>query len=263
MKEFRECYLKPGKPVIITGLSDQWPAYKNWNPEYLAKLAGDRLLNVSQMDSGDYVSSKNFKMTLKDYLNKLDSNHETRLKFYLAELPILKYLPELLDDLILPDYFNKTESDPNCFLYVGKGVFSQLHFHTMGSAMLTPLYGYKKIRLFAPDQTRYLYKYPWYSANNNMSKTTELDPDIKIFPEFEKAKYIDLTLNRGEVLFIPIYWWHGVTNEAMNIAVVTFWGEKLFRRMPPFTLILDYLFGILKDSPNITRGVWQKLKSLV
>lgn len=259
-KYFREHYLIPNKPVIITGLTQNWPAASKWSPEYLSKLSGDRPINISSMTDGDYTGSKNIKMKMREYIRALENTADMNEKLYLGELPISKYLPELLDDIILPDYFDETEYSPNCFLYIGQYLFSQLHYHTFGSALLSTICGYKKVRLYAPDQTQFLYKYPWHSKNNNMSKTTSLNPDAKLFPKFSNSKFIDLKLNEGESLFIPIYWWHGISNEVFNIAVVAFWGEKLFRRPPPAPLALDYIYDIVRDSPEIAAGIFRKLK---
>jgi len=256
---FIENYLKPNKPVLMTGITDKWPAFAKWTPEYLSELSGERALNVSRMIDGDYVNSVNTDMKLSEYIDALKSSTDKNEKLYLGELPILKYLPELQEDITIPDYFDQTEDDPKCFLYIGQHLFSQLHYHTCGSAALAIIKGYKKVRLYAPDQTRYLYKQPWYSVNHNMSKTTKNEPDEKQFPDFSKAEYVDVKVSEGEMLFIPIYWWHAITNEEFNMAVVTFWGEKLFRRKPPAPLALDYLSDVAKDAPEIASGVFNKI----
>jgi Cupin-like domain len=256
---FIENYLKPNKPVIMTGVTDKWPAFSKWTPEYLAELSGDRPLNITRMINGDYVNSENCDMKLGDYIKELDKMTDDGDKLYLGELPMAQYLPELLEDVNPPAYFDKTEDDPKCFLYVGKSLFSQLHYHTCGSATLCPMHGYKKVRLYAPDQTKYLYKYPWYSVNHNMSKTISNTPDEKQFPKFSNAKYFDVTVSKGDMLFIPIYWWHAITNEDFNMAVVTFWGEKLFRRKPPTPLFMDYVSDVAKDVPDIASGIARKL----
>ena len=256
---FRQNYLIPNKPVIMTGITDQWPARSKWSQEYLENLSGDRSLNISSMNDGDYVRSKSSDMTLAEFFSELRNPSNPDRKLYLGELPFSQYFPELQEDVVIPDYFDETESTPKCFMYAGQALFSQLHFHTFGSALLSPIRGYKKVRLYAPDQTRHLYKYPWYSGNSNMSKTTSLQPDKDIYPNFSNAKYIDVKLCEGESMFIPIYWWHGISNEDFNIAVVIFWGEKMFRRLPPSALLLDYIWDLMKESPEIASGIVRKI----
>ncbi len=260
---FRENYLEPGRPVVLRGISKHWPASTKWSDDYLVDLVGDRTVNATRMINGNYVDSTNIDLSLREYVDALKSASETDERLYLAELPIEEYLPELLDDIVIPTYFDKTESSPRCFLYMGQSVFSQMHYHIFGSALLSPIRGYKKVRLVAPDQTRYLYKYPWYSENGNMSRTTSLEPDPNTFPDFSKARFIDLELKAGESLFIPIYWWHAITNEAFNVAVVIFWYEKMFNRLPPRDLAMDYLYDLFKESPANAAGIYRKLKSMV
>ena len=40
-EDFKRNYYDPMKPVILTGLSKQWPAYHKWNWEYFKKIVGD------------------------------------------------------------------------------------------------------------------------------------------------------------------------------------------------------------------------------
>ena len=43
---FRAEYLKPQKPVIITGLSHSWPAYHKWTWEHFKSLVGNQKVGV-------------------------------------------------------------------------------------------------------------------------------------------------------------------------------------------------------------------------
>lgn len=48
-----------------------------------------------------------------------------------------------------------------------------------------------------------------------------------IYPEFfEHAKYLEIELVRGEMLFIPKLWWHHVRTVENSIAV-NFWFQHL------------------------------------
>ena len=41
-EEFIENYYKPQKPVLITGLTKEWPAFKKWTLDYIQQRAGDQ-----------------------------------------------------------------------------------------------------------------------------------------------------------------------------------------------------------------------------
>src|ERR1043165_6653733 len=40
-QDFKKHYLRPQKPVIITSLSQEWPAYTKWNWDYFKSLVGN------------------------------------------------------------------------------------------------------------------------------------------------------------------------------------------------------------------------------
>lgn len=259
LDEFYDKYLSRNKPVIITGFVEKWPAYNKWTIDYLANKIGDRLVPIVTIVDGDYCNTTKSEMKLSEYIAYLQSGQEERRKLYLAELPVKKYFSDLSDEMILPGYFNKKEGSPTSAIYVGKDNFSQLHFHEYGSAVNCMLYGEKSFRLYPPSETRYLYKYPWYSKLKNMSRTTALVPDPDEFPEFHKAKAYDIVLKAGEMLFIPIYWWHAIQNRQINIATVTFWGCDSWYRYPPPGMRLGFYYDFIREFPTLLKTIPKRI----
>src|SRR6185503_19540532 len=41
IKYFHSSYVRANRPIVITGLIDQWPALKLWNMEYFAQNFGE------------------------------------------------------------------------------------------------------------------------------------------------------------------------------------------------------------------------------
>jgi hypothetical protein len=41
-KQFKEEFYEPQKPVVMKGLSKEWPAYTKWNWDYIKRLVGDQ-----------------------------------------------------------------------------------------------------------------------------------------------------------------------------------------------------------------------------
>jgi hypothetical protein len=245
VEEFEKRYLEPGRPVLIKGVVDKWPAAGRWSPDYLVERVGRNEVPVSVMPSpGDYAGARRERMPLADYYRQLTRQEHAEAPLYLGEVALQKFFPELVPEVERPAYF-RDEEPLNAVLYFGQKQFSQLHYHPQGSATLCLLYGSKRVWLFAPDQTPYLYKYPWYSANHNMSLTTSPAPDPARFPKFAQAKPYELVVKAGELLFIPIYWWHSIQNEETNIAVVFFWYKQTASRwLPPAGMRADYLLEV-------------------
>lgn len=65
------------------------------------------------------------------------------------------------------------------------------------------------------------------STSMVMSPVDILKPDYNRFPKFKEAQALNCTINEGDVLFMPSFWWHEVQsypseNEPRNLAV-NFW----------------------------------------
>lgn len=245
-EEFERRYQEPGRPVLVSGVVDKWPAASLWSPDFLRAEVGQNMVPVSFMSTtGDYAGAVRKKMPLSEYVAALSQDDEgSGGKVYLGEVSLEKFFPQLLAHVERPA-FVRHEDPLNAVLYFGKKQFSQLHYHPLGSATLCQVYGRKRVWLYPPEQTRYLYKYPWYSPNHNMSLTTSPAPDPARFPDFSRAKGIELLVEPGQLLFIPIYWWHAIQNEETNIAAVFFWYRSAKSRwLPPPGMRAEYFLEL-------------------
>lgn len=224
-EEFNKLYAKAGKPVLITGVVSQWKAYSLWNPQYFKSFAGERGVPVKRMKNGNYREASSELMTLSEYLALVNNNPVEKDRVYLSEQPVKKILPELVSDYSVPAYIDSKEPLAAC--YIGSHVYSQIHFHPYGKALLCVVSGRKRVKLFAPDQTQFLYQ------KYNFSKITEEPVDLEKYPLYANANYYECEVNAGEMLFFPIYWWHGVDTQEFTSAVVFFWNDSRRLRWSP------------------------------
>lgn len=58
IEEFIERYEKPLKPVVITNVTENWPARKKWNFEYLLKRYRNQRFKCGEDDFGYNVTMK-------------------------------------------------------------------------------------------------------------------------------------------------------------------------------------------------------------
>lgn len=219
VEEFNRLYAEQGKPVLMTGLVSEWAACSNWNTDYFKSIAGERPVPIKRMRDGDYIGSRTEMMPLADYLNavskvEMPTGDE---RCYLSEQLVEKVLPEITRDYTVPPYI--ASSDYSSVCYIGSHVYSQIHFHPFGKALLCVVSGRKRVRLFSPDQTPFLYQ------KYNFSKIKDESVDLDEFPLYAKARYYECEVKAGEMLFFPIYWWHGVQTEEFTSAVVFFWND--------------------------------------
>ncbi|XP_045462643.1 hypoxia-inducible factor 1-alpha inhibitor-like isoform X2 [Harmonia axyridis] len=89
--------------------------------------------------------------------------------------------------------------------------------------------GYKRCILFPPDQFQCMYPHPVHHPHDRQSMVDMDKPDHVRFPKFKEAKGVEAVIGPGEVLYIPIYWWHHV--------------ESLMRMGPTITVNFWYKAG--------------------
>jgi len=247
---FFQRYQKPGIPVVVTGLFDDEP---DWNLDFLCEKLGEQDFPVRfygqqryQQDKREWTSTGSGveARTLKfaDYAAMVRSGEAGTKDAYLARCS-LKRSPTLdisrLEraeqqlGLTLPaTYLN---------LWVGPaGHTSCLHYDPMDGT-LTQMHGSKKVLLFPPSQIYNLYPFPVINhllhglkLRSVYSQVYPERPDFLAFPKFKQAlqhRY-EVTLNQGEVLFLPAGWWHEVTalGEGMVSSVNRFWHVYPFSR---------------------------------
>ena len=257
--EFEERFLSPGIPVVLTGLHGEWSTPAKWTPDLLAKQFGNHKVPVATIHNGDYINGVQTEMLFGEYLQKIGalddnkeakSNSDSTIAYYLAQVPVDKYFPELASEIELPSFFTN-ETPGSTVFYIGNSLFSQLHYHPFGSATQTLLYGEKRVRLFPPDQSHCLYPHPWHAKYPNLSKTHNKIPDPELYPKFSEAKFIDVTVSAGETLFFPIYWWHSIENIGVSVAVTSFWTRSWTARfIPPSSARAAYFAEPVKKVSN-------------
>lgn len=133
---------------------------------------------------------------------------------------------ELAKDLVAPPQLQQ-ESFRERVMYFGRIVNSQIHYHPAGSALLFMLYGCKIVCLYPPDQTDNLYKVPranFSAITIGNAGSPDAGVDLTQYPKFAQAQRMEVAVNPGDVLFIPIYWWHSIQNvDGVSISAVYFW----------------------------------------
>jgi hypothetical protein len=52
-------------------------------------------------------------------------------------------------------------------------------------------------------------------------------PDHERFPRFKRAIPLELILEPGEILFIPVHWWHVTSVSGITVSVTALWRARL------------------------------------
>ncbi|XP_073409783.1 lysine-specific demethylase 8-like [Dendrobates tinctorius] len=224
LEHFRRNYLIPQKAVILDGVIDHWPCMKKWSVEYIQKVAGCRTVPVelgSRYTDAEWSQSL---MTVNEFITNYILDQEPARRGYLAQHQLFEQIHELKEDISIPDYCCLGEGDEEEITinawFGPAGTVSPLHQDPQQN-FLAQIVGRKYLRLYAVSETERLYPFD-SSLLHNTSQVDIDNPDTDQFPDFAQAAYQECILCPGQILFIPVKWWHYV--KALDISFsVSFW----------------------------------------
>jgi histone arginine demethylase JMJD6 len=241
--DFERDYLRPNKPVILTGALDCWPALGKWSPEYFQQRYGTLEVNVGGRPR-----------PMAEFIDLVLASTAEQPAPYLKDAAVRHMSPELIQDIepfveyafpnwlrgrylfgSISELLNMAEVE--LFLGGAGARLGELHcdyVHT--HTVLCQLFGRKEFTLFAPEDT------PWLYADGNQSALKRVDEvDLQRYPLFAKATPIRFAQEPGEIVFLPSGWWHTTRLLTASIAVgvnfanATNWPaltEDLVERIP-------------------------------
>ncbi|NXP40569.1 KDM8 protein, partial [Leiothrix lutea] len=224
LEHFRDNYLIPQRPVVLEGVMDHWPCMKKWSVDYFCRVAGCRTVPV---ELGARYTDEEWSqqlMTVSDFISHyiMDENSVG----YLAQHQLFDQIPELKEDISIPDYCclgEGEEDDITINAWFGPGgTISPLHQDPQQN-FLAQVFGRKYIRLCSPQDSENLYPHESQILHNTSQVDVE-DPDLAKFPNFTKAAFQSCILMPGQILFIPVKYWHYVRSLELSFSVSFWWS---------------------------------------
>lgn len=212
-EDFLSDFFIPQKPVVIEDLSAGWAATKKWSFEYFREKAGDV---VVPLYDGKPAKGKQkshgpaMKLPMKEYIDILQAG-PTDLRMFFFNL--LQNSPELLKDFAYPDLGVKFFKKLPVLFVGGEGGKVVMHYDMdLANNFHFNFAGKKKVLLYPPQETKYLYKVPYSIVSMEI---IDMDaPDFQKYPALTKAKGFETNLQHGDALFIPSKWWHYIKYES-------------------------------------------------
>lgn len=206
-EDFLKNYFKPQKPVVIERFVENWPAFSKWNLDYMAKVAGDKIVPLYDnrpVSHKNKFNQPHAEMSMREYVDLLNSG-PTKYRIFLWN--ILKEVPILQKDFFYPDFglrllkglpmlfFGGTDS--YTFMHYDIDLANIFHFHFQGK---------KEVILFDQNQNDFLYKVPHSLITREDIDFS--DPDYQKWPALKKANGYIADLEHGNVLYMPEGYWH-------------------------------------------------------
>jgi hypothetical protein len=209
------------RPCIIEGAMDNWPATTAWTMENLKRRFGRKLVEIQAGRSSDpnyELNSLQHKreMLFGDYADLIASAGRTN-DFYMTANNSGKNreaLAEAWNDIVpFPEYLKDDPGNSGFFWFGPAGIITPVH-HDLTNNFMAQVVGRKAIKLIAPYELPYLYNHRHCFSQVDMNQI-----DYDRFPMFREVRVIELILNPGQLLFLPVGWWHHVTGLDISITM--------------------------------------------
>jgi lysine-specific demethylase 8 len=140
-------------------------------------------------------------------------------------LSIRTALPELWPDVRFPPFVDE-DKYRQVNLWFGPGNnYSPLHYDPVDN-LLTQIRGRKQVILCPPREIARLYPFPFSYVGSRVSRVNVVSPDLTQFPAWAHADRTLLELDPGEMLFIPVYWWHSMWGIDQNMSINYWWPSR-------------------------------------
>jgi lysine-specific demethylase 8 len=215
IKEF-DRYITQNQPVIITGVANQWEAYNNWTPELFKHMFGELTVPVRPTDNeiNLFFAEDDRKKLLRfaDYIDLITNWNSPNQRppyfgnIFLDEPEVRPIVEPILQDFDFPNYF--TDSNRNdVHLWIGAAEQKSTIHNDNYENLNAQIYGKKAFLLFSPEQHPFLY--PVKIDDELWSSPIDpQNPDLIKYPLFDRTSCLEAVLEPGEILFIPVFWWH-------------------------------------------------------
>ncbi|CAM9976017.1 unnamed protein product, partial [Scytosiphon promiscuus] len=219
-EDFRRDYEEPNKPVVLTDAAASWPAVQKWTRRQLSAAHGDLRLHAGGLE-----------FALKDYLRYAEESKD-ELPLYVFDKRFVDKCPDLGEGYSVPDVFpddlfsvlGKDRRPDHRWLIAGPAR-SGSSFHVdpnCTSAWNATISGRKKWIMFPPGETP-----PGVHPSED---GLDLAAPVSITEWFlnfyenchapgRKVRPLECVVSAGEVVFVPMGWWHCVLNLEWSVAI--------------------------------------------
>ncbi|CAJ1398063.1 unnamed protein product [Effrenium voratum] len=227
LETFLVSHFAPKTPLILRK-GCAWPAVRRWSEEsfWCGGPLGQRFVPVET----DYWMDEGFKiMQLCDFVqhcSEVEGHSSAPSRGgYLAQHALFDQLPELEADILTPELALCGEGSLLRQVFFGpKGTVTPLHFDPYEN-IFCQVVGVKYLRLFPPSESENLYPREGDLSNNSRLEPADLlagesaEGAYGDFPKLQKAEFQEAVLQPGDLLYLPMGWWHYVKSFSTSISI--------------------------------------------
>ncbi|XP_054337251.1 HSPB1-associated protein 1 isoform X1 [Pongo pygmaeus] len=241
----KEIIMSLQQPAIFCNMVFDWPA-RHWNAKYLSQVLHGKQIRFrmgmrSMSTVPQFETTCNYvEATLEEFLTWncdqssisgpfRDYDHSKFWAYadYKYFVSLFEDKTDLFQDVKWSDFGFPGRNGQESTLWIGSlGAHTPCHLDSYGCNLVFQVQGRKRWHLFPPEDTPFLYptRIP-YEESSVFSKINVVNPDLKRFPQFQKAQRHTVTLSPGQVLFVPRHWWHYVESIDPVTVSINSWIE--------------------------------------
>lgn len=214
-------YYSANRPVIITGMMDDWPA-RDWTPEHLAAHFSEQQVEVQagrnanvryEMEGAKHKKMMRFGDFMQQVIHGGPSND-----IYMTANNVganAQAMSGLWDGIVqIPEYLDAGNPANRGFFWIGPaGTVTPTH-HDLTNNFMAQIMGRKRVRLVDSLQAARIH--------NSLHVYSDVDleaVDYARFPAMREVTVLECDLAPGELLFIPVGWWHHVRSLDISVTV--------------------------------------------
>lgn len=235
---FLDQYYAPGRPAILRGEMGDWPAVKLWQANYLRGKVGAAPLTLRKMRS--FLPNQPHEHdTIDAPVDQLLSpstapSHGPHSYAIFGAGSNEGISPVLRRDLRFPSKFlAPSEVERTSIISLAlAGAFTPLH-RAVVNIIHAQITGRERFSLFPPSESPKLYEE--VSGISQIGDITDPQLDFRRFPRARSARRYDLVVEAGDMLFIPLGWWHQATSITWSAAAQFTgfrWTNKAVQQYP-------------------------------
>lgn len=235
-EDFLARHYRTNWPVIITGMLDAWPAMQRWNFDYFREHYGEREVEVQFGRNADANYELNSiahkkRMRFGDYVDLVRASDASN-DFYMTannDSTNRQALAGLWNDIVpLPEYLDPAK--PGGFFWFGpKGTITPFH-HDLTKNLMAQVIGSKRLLLIPTGELPNLYNF-----RHCFTPVDGRHIDLAQFPDMARVQMLECMIEPGDLLFLPVGWWHFVEGLAASVTM-TFtnfcWDNDFYSNYP-------------------------------
>jgi ribosomal protein L16 Arg81 hydroxylase len=217
------------RPVVIRGFAARWQSWDAFAPQSLARTHGDVVVEVYAGRDADPLHERTRttrSIPLREFISTVETANSNDEYMASGNRTVHGPLASLVGHIRpLPGFLTEHRNE-SVDMWIGPaGTVTHLH-QDFCNALYVQAHGSKRFYLVPPYEAELIYD------GRNLFRTVDPETvDSHSHPTFSYATVSELVLAAGDVLFLPVGWFHHVRALApsVSVAFINFLAPNIYR----------------------------------